>query len=42
VLRAVEKNQPASFIYPTFSLMGDFRMWYDVVTGAQYGLIAAK
>lgn len=28
-----ELNQPATFIYPTYSLMGDFNMLYDVVTG---------
>jgi hypothetical protein len=33
-----ELNKPASFIYPTFSLMSDFRLWYDVLSGAEYGL----
>jgi hypothetical protein len=27
-----EKNQPATFKYPGFSLMGDFRLWWEVVT----------
>jgi hypothetical protein len=22
-----QKNRPATFIYPTYSLMGDFKMW---------------
>jgi hypothetical protein len=29
-----ELNRPATFIYPTFSLMGDFKLWYEVVTGS--------
>lgn len=28
-----EKNRPATFKYPGFSLMGDFRLWFEVVTG---------
>ena len=28
-----EKNKPATFTYPTFSLMGDFMMWFQLVTG---------
>ena len=28
-----EHNKPATFIYPTFSLLGDFRMMYDAIRG---------
>ena len=29
----VEKNKPASFKYPVYSFMGDWVMWYKIVTG---------
>lgn len=28
-----ELNKPATFKYPRYSLMGDFRMWFDIATG---------
>lgn len=27
-----EKNRPATFTYPGYSLLGDYKMWWDVVT----------
>jgi hypothetical protein len=30
-----EMNRPATFIYPTYSLMGDFKMWFEIATGAR-------
>ncbi|KAI9022700.1 hypothetical protein DFJ74DRAFT_670489 [Hyaloraphidium curvatum] len=33
-----EKNRPATFIYPTFSLMGDFKMWFGILTGSIRGI----
>lgn len=28
-----EKNRPATFKYPLYSLAGDLRLWFEVVTG---------
>lgn len=30
-----EKNKPATFVYPAFSLFGDFKMWFEIATGAR-------
>ena len=29
----IEKNKPATFKYPLYSLMGDFKMFYEVLLG---------
>lgn len=28
-----EHNRPATFKYPGYSFMGDWRLWWDIVTG---------
>jgi hypothetical protein len=28
-----EHNRPATFKYPAFSLMGDWRLWWEMLTG---------
>jgi hypothetical protein len=28
-----ERNKPATFKYPGFSLMGDWRLWWQILTG---------
>lgn len=28
-----EHNRPATFTYPLFSFMGDWRLWWDILTG---------
>ncbi|MBE7561600.1 DUF962 domain-containing protein [Acidithiobacillus sp. HP-6] len=28
-----EHNKPATFRYPLFSFMGDWRLWWEIVTG---------
>jgi hypothetical protein len=28
-----EKNQPLTFSYPLYALMGDFRMFWEILTG---------
>ncbi len=30
---AFEKNKPATFKYPIYSFMGDWKMWYEVLSG---------
>lgn len=33
-----EGNRPATFIYPTFSLISDFLLWAEVILGIQITL----
>ena len=28
-----EHNKPATFVYPWLSFLGDWRMWWDILTG---------
>lgn len=30
-----EHNRPATFSYPLFSFMGDWRLWWDILSGKQ-------
>jgi hypothetical protein len=30
-----EHNRPATFKYPVLSFMGDWRLWWDILTGRQ-------
>ena len=31
----IEKNRPATFKYPLFSFMGDWRLWWDILNGRE-------
>lgn len=33
-----EQNRPATFIYPTYSLISDFLLWAEVILGATVSL----
>ena len=30
-----ERNRPATFKYPAYSLMGDWRLWWEILSGKQ-------
>lgn len=33
-----ERNRPATFIYPTYSLVSDFLLWAEVILGVEISL----
>jgi hypothetical protein len=37
-----EHNRPATFKYPLFSFIGDWRLWWDILTGRQSVRVAKQ